>query len=277
MKPVQHWKCEICKAHNDVLNTHCWSCKSYKPEWITTLYQMRVEIDRGIFDSYGILANPFLKSERRVNDLTPNEELHAKFFSEEAVLVIGMNDIDLDEHIHQLEDIAREAKARILAATEEKRNRKAKSGKPWKVEPLGPDPTVSDSLNKVRQRSSRMSKLDKMREKMSALGLSDFELDQMMSKMLNLARKDPEALKTESKMKQELNNAPIVTDEERERRIKERKALDERDKAEEKAKKESAPVHSSKDEKLILTEEKPAPSKANPSPWGNLDITKKVN
>lgn len=225
---------------------------------------MRVEFARGIFDDYGVLSRFKYRREGRAKNqdmTTPNEELHAKFFNEEAVLVQGMNDVDLDEHIQSLEEIAREAKARILASTEEKRNRNAKRGnRAWRVEPLGPDPTVSDSLNKVKQRSSRMGKLEKMRDKMAALGIPDSEIDQMVSKMVAQARKDPAALKQEAALKDSLTGKQepsIITEEHRLEAIAARKALDAADKAEEDAKKKAekealAKVHNSKDEKLIL-------------------------
>jgi hypothetical protein len=263
---IQGWKCDFCKWYNDVLNIVCWQCGHVKPTWITALYQMRVEFQRGIFDSYGVLSGYHWDWEGRVNKLlmtTPNEELHAKFFNEEATLVVSMSDVDLDEHIHELETIAREAKARILAASEEKRNRKAKAGnKAWRVEPLGPDPNVTDSLNKVKQRSSRMSKLDKMRDKMAALGLSDADIDAMVSKMVTQARKEPEALRKEAELKGNMQPAlpTIQSDEERQARKDEKKRLEAEDK--EIAKQKEASVHSSKDEKLILTEEPPDNSKA---------------
>jgi hypothetical protein len=251
VRPFQHWNCEICKGYNDVLNNHCVFCKAYKPDWITSKHQALIEIDRGIFDWYGIL-------EGRVNNtVTPNEELFAKFYSEEMLLVQGMNDADLDEHIHELESIAREAKSRITAATENKRTRAAKSGnKSWKVEPLGPDPTVTDSLNKVKQRSQRMSKLDKMRDSMAALGIPQSELDQMLSKMVAQARKEPAALKEEVRLKGSLTakaEPSIITEEQRQEQAAKRKALDAEDKVIEKAEKERlALVHNDKDEKLIL-------------------------
>jgi hypothetical protein len=198
---------------------------------------MRVQIARGIFDHYGVLANPFrfpyVREGRTAKIVTVNEEKHSKFFNEEAVLVKTMSDADLDEHIHELEDIAREAKARIMASAEEKRNRAAAKGnKAWRVEPVGPDPTVSDSLNKVRQRSARMSKLEKMRDKMAALGIPESELDQMLAKMVSQARKEPEALRKEADLKKELGKKEepsIVTEEEAIRRKQARRELDAQD------------------------------------------------
>jgi hypothetical protein len=194
---------------------------------------MRVQIHRGIFDDYGVLANPFrfpyVREGRSAKiSMTVNEEKHSKFFNEEAVLVQTMSDADLDEHIHELEDIAREAKARIMAASEEKRNRAAKAGnKAWRVEPVGPDPTVSDSLNKVKQRSARTGKLDKMRDKLAALGIPDSEIDQMVSKMVSQARKEPEALKKEAELRKELGKKeiPLTTVEERIERAQAKKEL----------------------------------------------------
>lgn len=200
---------------------------------------MYVELERGIFFNHGVLSKYAWDWEGRAKKFimtTPNEELHAKFFNEEAVLVQTMTDIDLDEHIHELETIAREAKARILAASEEKRTRKAKAGsKAWRIEPSGPDPNVTDSLNKVKQRSARMSKLDKMRDKMAALGLSDADIDSMVSKMVSQARKEPEALRAEAEMKKNLNAPPalpvIPTEEERQALKDQKEAFKAQDKA----------------------------------------------
>lgn len=198
--------------------------------------------------------------------MTPNEELHMKFFREETQLVMNMSDIDLDEHIHELETISREAKARITAATEEKRNRKAKAGnKAWKVEPLGPDPTVTDSLNKVKQRSQRMGKLEKMRDKMAALGIPESELDQMLAKMVAQARKEPEALKAESQMKRDLASSPIITEEERIKRAETRKALEAADKAQDE---QAKALKKAIEDKMEVE----AKSKAQPQS-GKLDIS----
>lgn len=281
MKPIQHWKCEACKGYNDVLNVLCSFCKTDKPEWISSKYQLSVEFERQVFDYCGIFAASHSYREGRV--MTPNEELHAKFFSEEAVIVSTMSDADLDEHIHELEAIAREAKARVLAGQQEQRTRAAKSGnKAWKVEPIGPDPNVTDSLNKVKQRSGRMSKLDGMRARMAALGIPDSELDQMMAKMVAAARKDPKALKEENKLKgnmKEHQPPSIVTEEERLARIAKRKELDEQDKAIEKAEKEAntAPVHNKKDEKpiLVLEPEEKAVVQANPFEPNNSEEAKR--
>lgn len=236
MIPINHWKCEICKGYNDILNRHCSFCKSYKPDWVKTEYQLVVEIRRGIYDSYGILASPFIRLQGRSEDkltMTVNEEKHTKFFNEEMLLVQSMSDADLAEHIHELEDIAREAKARIMAGAQVQRDRAAAKGnKAWRVEPVGPDPTVSDSLNKVKQRSARMGKLDKMREKLSVLGIPESEIDQMLAKMVSQARKEPEALRKEAELKKELgrkDEPSIVTEEERIRRAAVRKELDKQD------------------------------------------------
>jgi len=124
--------------------------------------------------------------------LNDNEQLFAKFYNEERVLVIDLADDLLEEHIIELELIAREAKARLTAAAEEKRDRKAKKGSKgeWQIAPTGPDQTVTDTINKVRVRANKMSKLDKMRDSLTGLGLSDHEVDQMISKMVAQARKD---------------------------------------------------------------------------------------
>lgn len=269
------------------------SCNSYCPGKLTWKTIEHIQITPSTYDE-----TLYWVAEGRVNKIlmTPNEELHAKFFREEAILVLNMTDVDLDEHIHELETIAREAKARITAASEEKRNRAAKQGnKKWKVEPLGPDPTVTDSLNKVKQRSQRMSKLDGMRNKLAVLGIPESEIEQMLSKMVALARKEPEALKAESKMRKDLDSAPLVTEEEKLARLEAKRALDKADelaekqekakaeaekKAREEAQKEQtqAPVHNDKNEKLILTVDEPDKqdklAKSTVKPNGDVDISK---
>jgi hypothetical protein len=242
---------------------------------------MFVELERGIFDYHGVLSVVGLPRTPKAN-MTPNEELFAKFYNEEAVLVQPMNDIELDEHIHELETIAREAKARILASKEERQTRTAKKGtKAWKVEPIGPDPTVTDSINKVKQRSQRMSKLDSMRERLSSIGIADSEIEQMISKMVSKARKEPESLKTEAKMRDELKGKQepsIITDEEKQAQIQRRKELDKQDAAADKAAKEALVHNDGKDKKALLTEEPKSPAdtpKVQPiTSTGKVDLSK---
>jgi len=193
------WLC-ICGTTNASLNSHCASDR--------TLQSIEhYQITPSTYDS-----SLYWTAEGRVNKLlmTPNEELHQKFFNEEAALVINLNDAELEEHIQELEMIAREAKARIIAAGEERRNRKAKSGSKgeWQIAPTGPDVTVTDSINKVKQRGSRISKLDKMRDKLAELGLSDNEINQMIAKMVSQARKD--------RPQPNVANTGIISDEQRE-------------------------------------------------------------
>lgn len=230
-----------------------FSCNTYCPASLTRNFYRgeHIQISPATYD-----WTLYALAEGRVNKLlmTPNEELHAKFFNEESALVVTMNDADLEEHIHELESIAREAKARILSAVTEKNNRRAKSGnKAWRVEPIGPDPTVTDSINKVKQRSSRMSKLDKMRNKMAELGIPDSELDQMLAKMVAQARKEPEALRAEQKLKGDMKEPTlptIVTEEEKIARIERRKELDKEDKAIEQAEKEKALAEAQKKKEI---------------------------
>lgn len=124
--------------------------------------------------------------------MNENEQLFATFYNEERTLVRDIADDMLEEHIRELELIAREAKARLTAAAEEKRDRKAKKGSKgeWQIAPTGPDQSVTDTINKVKVRANKMSKLDKMRDSLLSLGMSDHEVDQMVSKMVAQARKD---------------------------------------------------------------------------------------
>lgn len=132
---------------------------------------------------------------RRMKELTENEEKFAQFFNAESVLVSAMSEIELVEHIQELEEIAFEAKARLTAAKTKSRDNSAKKrlGGEWSISPTQPDQTVTDTINRVKLRANRMTKLDKMRAKLSALGLEEKEIDSMINKMLTQARKDKPA------------------------------------------------------------------------------------
>lgn len=207
------WLC-ICGITNASANIHCAADRT--PSFGTEHYQ----ITPSTYDS-----SLYWIAEGRVKALlmTPNEELHQRFFNEEAALVANLNDVELEEHIQELEMIAREAKARIIASSEERKNRRAKSGSKgeWQIAPNGPDVTVTDAINKVKQRANRMSKLDKMKDQLAALGIPDSEINQMIAKMVAQARKDkPEANPI---------NTGIISDEQREANKTERKRKDDDD------------------------------------------------
>jgi hypothetical protein len=134
--------------------------------------------------------------DKEVNKLmTPNEELYAKFYNAEKILVKDMDDSTLRIHIDELAKIAFEAKARVNSASEEQRERKAKSShlKDWTVSPEHPDVTVSDAINAVKLRKERMSKADRLRQQLKDAGIDNETVNEMMR---NLEQRATSELKT---------------------------------------------------------------------------------
>jgi len=170
----QGWRCESCNLYNDALDSHCGDCKRHKPNWLTSNYQARVEIQRGIFLSYGIYG---IRGEL----MTDEEKKYAEFYNHEKVSVKSMDDIELQKHREKLQDIAWEAKARLVAVDDEKRERRAKTtNKEWLVTDNRPDVKVSDAINVVEQRRARMSKMDKIRADLLKSGIDTDTVNEMI-------------------------------------------------------------------------------------------------
>ena len=134
-------------------------------------------------------------------NMTPQEELFAKFYNHEKVLVKDMDVLQLREHREELQKIAFEAKARLVAADDEARERKAKTtNKEWLVTDTRPDINVSDAINVVKQRAARMSKMDKLTDQLRKAGIDDATIKEMVG---NLEKKA-----TDNKLKTVTFNKP---------------------------------------------------------------------
>jgi len=135
--------------------------------------------------------------------MTPQEELFAKFYNHEKVLVKDMDHIQLREHREQLQTIAFEAKARLVAADDETRERKAKtSNKEWLVTDTTQPYDVSAAINVVKTRQARMSKMDKLRDQLQKAGIDEATIKEMVG---NLEKKA-----TDSKLKTVTFNKPAT-------------------------------------------------------------------
>ena len=134
--------------------------------------------------------------------MTPQEELFAKFYNEEKVLVKDMDHITLREHREQLQQIAFEAKAKVVAADDELRERKAKTNKKdWLVTDTT-QPPVSDLINVVKVRQARMSKADKLAQQLRSINMDEATIKEMVAKIEQKA--------TNSTMKTVTFNAPTI-------------------------------------------------------------------
>jgi hypothetical protein len=132
-----------------------------------------------------------------VNELTEQEQLFAKFYNAEKLLVKDMEDFQLREHRDELRKIAFEAKARAVAADDEDRDRRAKTkNKEWLLTPDTNETRVTDAINAPKLRQKRMSQLDKMRAQLLAAHMDEATVDEIIKGMEKKAtEKDTNALK----------------------------------------------------------------------------------
>jgi len=118
----------------------------------------------------------------RNKDMTPQEELFAKFFNSEAPLVAAMDSLTLRAHIETLSEIALEARAKLSSALHEEDNRARKGGKTFGLErSVSTDQTTSDAINAIERRNQRLNKKEKLRKSLEAMGVDSKDIDQIMS------------------------------------------------------------------------------------------------
>lgn len=123
------------------------------------------------------------------SNMTPNEELFAKFYNHEKILVKDMDIAQLREHREELSKIAFEAKARVVSNDDELRERQAKtSNKQWLVTD-DTSQVATDAINAVKVRKARMSQMDKMREQLLKAGIDEDTVKTMIG---NLEKKATE-------------------------------------------------------------------------------------
>lgn len=117
--------------------------------------------------------------------MTDSENLFAKFFNHEALLVKDMDAPTLRAHEEELAAVAFEAKARLSAIDKHKRERNAKlktEQKEWLVSPEHVDHLVTDAINVVEARKKRLSKADKLNEALKKMPWLDDKTRQEMMK-----------------------------------------------------------------------------------------------
>lgn len=116
--------------------------------------------------------------------MTPEEELYAKFFSEQMILCKDMDMVQLREKRLELQKIAFEAKARLGAFDETIKEKKAKANnREWLVTETSSSFDVQSAINTVAARKARMTKGDKLREQLKNSGLDDKLIEEMVGKV----------------------------------------------------------------------------------------------
>ena len=117
--------------------------------------------------------------------MTPKEELFAKLFAHEKVLVKDMDVLVLRAHIEELSRIAFEARARLTAADDEEKERTKKqkaAGKPSGFErSLNVDEVGSNAINAIKDRTAKLTKRDKVIAGLVAMGMTPADAEKLMS------------------------------------------------------------------------------------------------
>lgn len=117
-------------------------------------------------------------------NVTPEEELYAKFYHHQKVLVKDMDLLQLREHRKELANVALEAKARVVATDDELRERNAKTKtKDWLTTDTRQPYDVSSAINVPKLRKNRMSKMDRLREDLVKAGLDDTTINAMIGNL----------------------------------------------------------------------------------------------
>lgn len=132
--------------------------------------------------------------------MTPREEKFKEFFQSEVLLVKDMDTLTLRAHIQELSDIAHEARARLTAADGELRTRDKKPGTGFEAN-VNVDEVTSDAINKIQKGARKLTKEDKVRASLRAAGMSEEDIDTMMSPQTILAirnKKEGEVVTLES-------------------------------------------------------------------------------
>lgn len=112
--------------------------------------------------------------------MTTSEDLFAKLFNHEKVLVKDMDDLSLEAHREELAKIAFEARARLTAVDDEKKERKPRAIKGF-ARSVQTDDVTSDAINNITERKKKLSVVDKFREGMAKLGIDSSIADSLMS------------------------------------------------------------------------------------------------
>lgn len=113
--------------------------------------------------------------------MTSAEELFAKFFSGEKMLVQSMDDLQLRAHREELQKIAFEARARLTAVDDEGRERGAKRKKGFQTS-VEVDEASSDLINTVKERQKKLTKIERLVEKLMEMpGITREDAERMVS------------------------------------------------------------------------------------------------
>lgn len=158
------WHCLRCDAKNQNSFKHCYECLKLGVR-VKRLFRFEYYCSDGILaamsDEYrfNILR---ISREARGKPLNPKEELYAKLFNHETVLVSDMDDLTLCAHVDELQKIAYEANVRYAVSKEEKDKRNSKKNPKTFHTAIEMDDASRNAINTVKKRQEKLSLYDKM-------------------------------------------------------------------------------------------------------------------
>lgn len=136
--------------------------------------------------------------------MTPQEKLYSKLFYNETMFVVkDMDTLTLRAHREELGEIAFNARVRYAAAKNEEERRDKLANKHNGKEPgfsrsVKTDAVTSDVINTIKERQKRLTKAEKIKAGLIAMGVSEADADKMMSagKILKTLNEQKEPNKT---------------------------------------------------------------------------------
>lgn len=181
------WKCPVCPCINVCMNPRCASCWITKGIITPRSGECWDEFDEDrvavrLYDSSKHLQIPenivigIILGE--ITPVTEREQLFEQFFKNERELVAAMDDAQLTAHRNELAKIAFEARARLTAADAEQDGRRKKKGEKTLSRSDELDTgTATEAVKKIGERRQRMTKEEKIRKSLEALGVSREDID----------------------------------------------------------------------------------------------------
>jgi hypothetical protein len=174
-KILSGYYCAKCNQYNDILNELCSHCfEPRKPELKDKAIETRFNRNgRGEFTFLFGKFNIPLSSEKEIAQywafqwgsvMDDKQALHARFYDDEAKLIINMNDSELEARMEEYSAIALEVRARIHKQQDETRARKAKKDAHQRNELRTADNSVDPNglIGVVKERKKRMTAGEKL-------------------------------------------------------------------------------------------------------------------
>lgn len=210
------WKCGKCGCNNVSANDICIYCRAkhgivtLAPEergysdYDSILFKIEiVKIDR-LLPEYRVAFNNIGEE-----PMTPQEELFAEFFNSEKEFIADFTDEQLRARREELASYAFQARARLTAVDDVKRDKQKKT-KGFQVS-LEPDSLATEAINKVKTRQAKMDKTEKLIQSMMKTGMDRKTAESLLSSRTIADAKGQKVIsKPLTEVKSEAPSKPLV-------------------------------------------------------------------